>query len=144
MPVQITINGADAAESLRELSALAVGLTGSTAALATAPAPVKPVETEAPKQTRRTKKEEPAVEKNDPVDEDPAAKPDDSREDDEGDHRGEPIPTDVELRAKAQEVGKKAGKEEVKALLDKYESSNITGIPDDKRVAFMRDLEALL
>ncbi|MEF3312348.1 hypothetical protein PV433_26025 [Paenibacillus sp. GYB004] len=138
MPVQITINGADAAESLRELSALAVGLTGAPAIT---PAPVK--ETEAPKQTRRTKKEEPAVEKNDPVEEEPAAQPaaDDA---DDGDDGGEPIPTDVELRAKAQEVGKKAGKEKVKALLDEYESSNITGIPENKRAAFMRDLEALL
>jgi hypothetical protein len=140
MPVQITINGADAAESLRELSALAVGLTGNTVAPAITPAPVK--ETEAPKQTRRTKKEEPVVEKNDPVDEDQADQPADDDDGDDG--VGESIPTDVELRAKAQEVGKTTGKEKVKALLDKYESSNITGIPDNKRAAFMRDLEALL
>jgi hypothetical protein len=138
MPVQITINGADAAESLRELSALAVGLTGAPAI---APAPVK--ETEAPKQTRRLKlKEELAVEKNEPDEEEPAAQPAD--DDEGGGGAGEPIPTDVELRAKAQEVGKTAGKEKVKALLDEYESSNITGIPENKRAAFMRDLEALL
>ena len=54
------------------------------------------------------------------------------------------IPTLVDLRAKAQEKGKTAeGKKAIKALLDKYDSKSISNVPEEVRVAFMADLEAL-
>lgn len=48
-----------------------------------------------------------------------------------------------ELRAKAQEKGKTAGKEAVKALLGRYESKSLSSIPEADRAAFMAELEAL-
>lgn len=54
------------------------------------------------------------------------------------------IPTVVELRAKAQEKGATPeGKQAIKSLLDKYESKSISSLPEEKRAAFMADLEAL-
>ncbi len=54
------------------------------------------------------------------------------------------IPSVVELRAKAQEVGKDpAKKPKIKALLNKYGSPNISEVPEEKRAAFMAELEAL-
>jgi hypothetical protein len=141
MPVQITINGADAAESLRELSALATGLTGAVAI----PFPA----VEAPKQTRKKKEEsapEQPEEKQEPKQGGEPVKPEqpasDVGDDDSDVGGGGPIPTDVELR----EIGSSKGKtnrEGVKALLNKYGVPNITSVPNDKRVAFKRDLEAL-
>lgn len=56
----------------------------------------------------------------------------------------EAIPTVVELRAKAQEKGTTPeGKKAIKALLDKIGSKSISDIPEGKRAAFLRDLEAL-
>lgn len=56
----------------------------------------------------------------------------------------ENIPTDVELRAAAASKAKSAeGKAKVKALLEKYDVPNVTGVPNGKRTAFLRDLEAL-
>lgn len=54
------------------------------------------------------------------------------------------IPTVVELRAKAQEKGTTPEqKQSIKTLLDKYESKSISSLPEDKRAAFLVDLEAL-
>lgn len=56
----------------------------------------------------------------------------------------EDIPSVVDLRAVAQEKGKTAeGKKAIKALLEAYESKSISTIPEEKRAAFMSDLEAL-
>lgn len=137
MSVLIQINGETAGEAIRELSALASGISGQAAPAATP---------EAPKQERparrQSTKPDPVKEK--PVeDEKPETADTDTDVDDDADD--EAIPTDVELRALAAEVGKKGteGKAAVKKLLEKYKSANVTGVPDDKRVAFKRDLEAL-
>ena len=56
----------------------------------------------------------------------------------------EPIPTDVELREIARKIGQTSeGKAAIKELLGKYGVPNITAVPNEKRVAFKRDLEAL-
>lgn len=56
----------------------------------------------------------------------------------------EPIPTDVELREIARKIGQTSeGKAAIKKLLGKYGVPNITAVPNEKRVAFKRDLEAL-
>lgn len=145
MSVQIQINGENAAEAARELTALAGYMTGiapvSTPA-AQAEAPAAPA-TES-KRTRR-QKEDPAP-KPDP---EPAAEPDTAAEPDPDDGDDDfddgPVPDVVELRAKAQEVGKKPeGRTAVKALLDKYECKSISDVPEGKRNAFLRDLEGLL
>lgn len=134
MPVQITINGADAAESIRELSALASGLTGA--------APVVTPVGEPKKETKKTVKQE-KPEPDSVKEEAPAGDPaiEESDDIDSAD-----IPTDVELRAKAQEIGKKMGaegKQAIKELLNEFGSPNITGIPEKRRIEFMARLEAL-
>lgn len=64
---------------------------------------------------------------------------------DPGGDGGEEIPTDVELRAVAAEIGKRGAyaKKAIKALLEKYGVPNITAVPNDKRIAFKRELEEL-
>jgi small-conductance mechanosensitive channel len=146
MPVQITINGADAAESIQELSVLAAAISGKTAAAAT------PVVTEEPKSRQRrtsNKKDESKSEGvSQEVDLDALSKEIEeemeAKEQSEGDDVE--IPSVVDLRAKAHEVGKNAkdGKKAVKALLDKFESPSVSDVPEDKRIAFMDELEKLL
>lgn len=134
MPVQITINGADAAELIRELSALASGLTGA--------APVVTPVGEPKKETKKTVKQEKP--EPDPVKEEAPAGDPAIEESDDIDSAD--IPTDVELRAKAQEIGKKMGaegKQAIKELLNEFGSPNITGIPEKRRIEFMARLEAL-
>ena len=59
-------------------------------------------------------------------------------------HDDTPVPTVVELRAKAQEAGKTPDdKKAIKALLDKYESKSISDVPEDKRAAFLAGLESI-
>jgi hypothetical protein len=53
------------------------------------------------------------------------------------------IPDDVALRAAASKAAGKAGKPVVKALLDQYEVANVTAVPKDQRLAFLKELEAL-
>lgn len=54
------------------------------------------------------------------------------------------IPTVVEIRAKAQEKGKTPeGKAAIKELLNKYESKSLSTVPEEKRAAFIKDLEAI-
>ncbi|BFH60720.1 hypothetical protein [Paenibacillus azoreducens] len=147
MPVQITINGADAAESIQELSVLAAAISSGKAAAAAAPAV-----TEEPKPRQRrtsTKKDE---SKNDDVgqevDLDALSKEieEEMKEKEQSEGDDVEIPSVVDLRAKAQEVGKNAkdGKKAVKALLDKFESPSVSDVPEDQRIAFMTELEKLL
>lgn len=137
MPVQITINGADAAESIRELSALASGLAGAAPVVAQVEEPEKPKKET--KKTVKQEKPEPDPAKEEAPAEDPAIEESD-------DIDSADIPTDVELRAKAQEIGKKMGaegKQAIKDLLNDFGSPNITGIPEKRRIEFMARLEAL-
>jgi len=56
----------------------------------------------------------------------------------------EPIPTDVELREIARKISTTPErKAAVKELLAKYGVPNITAVPNEKRIAFKRDLEAM-
>lgn len=56
----------------------------------------------------------------------------------------ENIPSVVDLRFKAQEKGKTAeGKKAIKALLTQFESKSISDVPEEKRAAFLAELEKL-
>jgi LAS superfamily LD-carboxypeptidase LdcB len=134
MPVQININGVDAAEALKELSSLAAGFNSNAAS-----SPVTKQE-EAPKRQTRAKAEpEKQQEKSEPQKEEKAS---DLGEDDLG-FDEEPIPDDVQLRTVATQKSKSAGRDKVKALLDKYEVPNVTAVPKDKRRVFLQELEVL-
>lgn len=127
MPVTITINSDTASEAIQEFSALSAAFTGG-----------QPVVEEPPKAKARksTPVKEPVVEKPQEEVTQPDPEPNSGADDD--------IPTVVQLRAKAQEVGKDpANKPKIKALLNKFESPNISEVPEDKRAAFMVELEAL-
>lgn len=138
MPVQININGLDAAEALRELSSLASGFNGVQVVT-----PEKEDKPEEPKRQRSasetTKKNKPAA-KQEPDKEPEAA---DETAADSTDGVEMEIPTDVQLRSTAADKAKSAGREKVKALLDKYSVPNVTAVPDDKRIAFLKELEEL-
>lgn len=131
MPVQITINGDNAAQAIEEFSALSAAFIG---------APAAPIQEEKPKRQRAatpSKEEKPAqVEA--------PEQPEETSSGDTSSDDAEDIPSAVDLRAKAQELGQDAAnKPKIKALLDKYEAKNITALRDDQRAGFMRDLEAL-
>lgn len=146
MSIQIQINGESAAEVVHELSVLA-------ASLAPGKAPAAPVVVaEAPKAeklkgSRAAAKSEVAPKEESPVKPAEQPKAGESEETDgdysefDGEEEGQ-IPDDVELRALAAEIGKKGveAKKAIKALLEKYGSPNITGVPADKRIAFKADL----
>ncbi|CAM3745474.1 hypothetical protein COLU111180_06370 [Cohnella lubricantis] len=147
MPVLIQINGETADEAIRELSTLASGITGQAGTTA-------PAAAEAPKQprTRKTEsvKETPAAAaepEEDPKNAEPEQEDESTggAEPDEDSGSDEPIPTDVDLRAVASAVGVKGAdaKKAIKALLDKYGVPNITAVPQDKRIAFKAELEAI-
>lgn len=129
MPVTITINGENAAQAIEEFTTLSASFTGAGKA-----APVE--ESPKPRQQRK-----PASTPKEPEEKEEAPEQEsDSAE------TSEPIdaPSVVDLRAKAQEVGKDpANKPKIKALLNKYDSPNISEVPEDKRAAFLADLEAL-
>ncbi|MNM64181.1 hypothetical protein D3C81_755680 [compost metagenome] len=134
MSVEIKIFGENAKEALQEIGGLASALVGSTpkkeAAVIAEP-------TDKPKRSRATTtKPETPAEPDEPEKEEPQT---DAGEDDSS----EDIPDDVKLRAAAAEAAKTAGKVKVKALLDEYGVPNVTALPDDKRVSFLRDLEGL-
>ncbi|MGG4397213.1 hypothetical protein ABEX25_23190 [Paenibacillus thiaminolyticus] len=134
MPVQITINGADAAESIQELSVLAAAISGQKVAPVATPE-VNQVQEEKPKRQRTTKAE--AAKKQ----EEPE-KPDVTEG--EGSESEEDIPTVEELREVASAKGKTPeGKKAVKALLDEFGSKNITAVPEEQRAAFLARLKAL-
>lgn len=141
MSVQIHINGDNAAEAIKEFAVLASHFVPVPGAPATADQPKadKPA-----RGSRNATKPEPAKDepeaKQEQSDQDPPADPDTGSGDSD-----EPIPTDVELRAMASEIGKKGpeAKKAIKALLDQYGVPNITSVPDDQRVAFKAELEEL-
>lgn len=130
MSVQIIINGETAAESLKELSTLAAGFGSPVVA-----PEVK--QEEQPKRQTRQKADTPKQPVKEEQTETVQNEQDVSGDDDV------PIPSDVELRALASEKAKSAGRENVKALLDKYKVLNVTAVPDGKRIAFLKELEAL-
>lgn len=132
MPVQITINGENANQAIEEFATLSAAFNGQ--------APVKAAIEEAPPKTRQRKP--PATKKEEPVQEGQEVEEESTttNQDDDVD-----IPSVVDLRAKAQEVGTNPEKRKaVKALLDKFESPSISDVPEDKRIAFMAELEKLV
>ncbi|KZS48100.1 hypothetical protein AWU65_20300 [Paenibacillus glucanolyticus] len=133
MPVQITINGENAAQAIEEFVTLSAAFGGATPSDAPVKEEVKPRQRKA----HETKKEESKVE----TEQDSA--PDEGAVDSQP-NEDEDIPTVVELRAKAQEVGKDPKrKPEIKKLLGEFESAAISDVPEEKRKAFMVALEAL-
>lgn len=134
MPIQINVNGDSAVEVAGMIKDLAGLMSGTIAA------PEKPVRNRNTSKAEPTKAE-PEI-KQSPVDEDPPVEPEavePEPEEDEG-----PVPTVVELRAKAQEAGSKPdGRAKVKALLEKFESKSISDVPEGKRAAFMKELGAI-
>ncbi|WP_338841961.1 hypothetical protein [Paenibacillus glucanolyticus] len=134
MPVQITINGDNAAQAIEEFATLSAAFGGAAAPSATV--------SEEPKQrTRKTNEVKKEQQKETSVE---TNTPDDETGTDGHSTEGEEIPTVVELRAKAQEVGKDPKKKPaIKELLGKFESASISDVPEEKRIAFMAELEAL-
>ncbi|WP_438449366.1 hypothetical protein [Gorillibacterium sp. sgz5001074] len=140
MPVQIQINGENAAEAIKELAVLAAGLNGSVATPESKATPATPKQERQSRKNQEQAKLEPEpaeerqltnAEMNEQLDRD---LPGEDTEEEEG-----PIPTVVELRAAAQ--GR--DREKVKALLQKFESKSISEVPENKRAAFMKELESL-
>lgn len=133
MPVQITINGDNAAQAIEEFATLSAAFGGTAA-------PSTNVSDEPKQRTRKTnevKKEQQKVTPDKTVTQDEEAGTD-------GDTEEVEIPTVVELRAKAQEVGKDPKKKPaIKELLGKFESASISDVPEESRAAFMAELEAL-
>lgn len=161
MPVQIHINGENAEETIRELSVLASHLSLSVAAAQVA-ASSAPEATKAAEKTTRSRsaaKAEPVKETvSEPIDEtvstpvepDPVSETTPEEEEAADQSRSDeavstdPIPTVVELRAKAQEVGTTPdAKKAIKALLDEFGSKSISDVSEDKRAAFLKRLEEL-
>ncbi|MGG3282760.1 hypothetical protein [Paenibacillus solani] len=133
MPVQITINGDNAAQAIEEFATLSAAFGGTAAPATPAKEEVKPRQ----RKVLENKKEESKVE----ADQD--SSPDEGVEEIQP-NEDEEIPTVVELRAKAQEVGKDPKKKpEIKKLLGEFESASISDVPEEKRIAFMAALEAL-
>lgn len=134
MPVTINISGDNAAQALQDLTALTSALIPSSTA--------NPTETEVTKTTRarKTTVAKPVTpevaEETDSTDTEPV-------DDSEPDTEEEEAPDDVKLRAAALKATERVGKVPVKALLDKYEVPNVTGLPKNKRVQFLKDLEGL-
>lgn len=135
MPVTITINGENAAQAIEEFATLSASFIPGSAQ-----APVNATVEDPKQRQRRSATAKEPEEKSINVDkivkeiEEEAAA---ATQDDD-------IPTVVDLRAKAQEVGQDAKKKpKIKALLDKYGSPNVSEVPEDKRAAFLADLESL-
>ncbi|HWQ74500.1 MAG TPA: hypothetical protein VN441_04230 [Syntrophomonas sp.] len=62
-------------------------------------------------------------------------------QEDAGSNEKTPVPSIVEIREKAQQIGKTAeSKHAIKALLDKYGSKSISNLPEEHRAAFLADL----
>lgn len=143
MPVQIHINGETANEATKELRDLAAALLGKPSG---APAVEEPVKTDKPKPSRSTKKPEeetPAAEPEKVAEPEPDKTDEPENDTDEGGD-DENVPTVVELRAKAQEVGTSTdAKKAIKALLDKYGCKSISDVPEAKRADFLTDLDLI-
>lgn len=147
MPVQIHITGETAAEAARELAVLAAQLSSTPVAASTQGASAQEA-----KRTRKTAEPKQAEAERDPKSEvgDLEGKPIDDNDPIDGESGGSsaeddgPVPTVVELRAKAQEVGSTPeAKKAIKALLDKFESKSISDVQEGRRAAFLRELEAI-
>lgn len=133
MPVQITINGDNAAQAIEEFATLSAAFGGAAAPSAT-------VSEESKQRTRKTNEVKKEQQKEEPV----KTVPKDEVGTD-GDTEEVDIPTVVELRAKAQEVGKDPKKKPaIKELLGQFECASISDVPEEKRIAFMEELENLL
>lgn len=140
MPVNIHISGENAGEALKELSAFAAHLFGGQALVGASAAETPKVEKPARTDRAAAKKEVEAAKKETAV----AADPDPADEQPEEPVETIQLPTVVELRAQAAEVGKTAqGKAAVKGLLDQFESKSISDVPEVKRLAFLKALEDL-
>lgn len=156
MSVQININGENAAEAVKELSSLAAHFTlvpVTTPAITAAPAEAQ--QEEKPKRQRAAKQEDSAAKQAAAPAPTPAEEPETAQQDSEEPKepqsseppKEEPatssgdIPDIVELRARAQEIGKTPeGKKAIKALLDKFESKSLSDIPEERRSEFMDEL----
>lgn len=145
MSVQIVINGENANEAIQELAALSAGIASRSVPAEAGPAPEAP-KTERAARAARTKPEPakapPAAPAELEVPTDLAGNEPDTGESNASD---EPIPTDVELRELARKIGAQGpeGKAAIKELLGRYGVPNITAVPEAKRIAFKRELEAL-
>ncbi|MEI7027132.1 hypothetical protein [Paenibacillus sp. y28] len=134
MSIEIIIKGDNAAQAHQEFVGLHALFTGS--ANVAAPAAQEVSKASKPRQERS---------KSETVKEEPTVKQAVQEESQDENAAGGPVPTVVDLRAKAQEVGAKdGGRAAVKALLEQFSSKSISDIPDGQRVAFMEELEALL
>ncbi|CAM3940593.1 MULTISPECIES: hypothetical protein [Paenibacillus] len=133
MPVQITINGENAAQAIEEFATLSAAFGGSAAP---APAAQEVTKQRPSRKSSEVKKDQPKEEpEKDPVQNE--ADPDDFDEDVE-------IPSVVDLRAKAQEVGKDPKKKPaIKKLLEEFDCKAVSDVPEEKRIAFMAALEEL-
>ncbi|QRG66952.1 hypothetical protein [Brevibacillus choshinensis] len=159
MSVQININGENAAEAVKELSSLAahfILVPVTTPAITATPAEAQ--QEEKPKRQRAAKQEDSAAKQAAAPAPTPAEEPEEAQQDSENEKepqaseppKEEPtppasdIPDIVELRARAQEIGKtEAGKKAIKALLDKFGSKSLSDLPEEKRADFMDELALL-
>lgn len=139
MPVQINITGDNAGQAAAEVLALAGFFSNN------APVPVEKAQPETRRKASAKSEEKPVHQEN-------SAAANQSVEADIEQHLAESDaaepdspepPSDVELRAAASAAGQRVGKVQVKALLDKYEASNVTAVPNEKRAAFLSELEGL-
>lgn len=138
MSIQIHINGENAAEAIRELSVLASHLSPSNVAAPAATTPTTKAETSTRGRSNSKPVADPVKENKDP---DPVIEDSDTTE---GGGDDEYVPTVVELRAKASEVGKTAeAKKAIKALLDEGGFKSISDVSEGNRAAFMKELEAI-
>lgn len=151
MSVQININGENAAEAVKELSSLAAHFTlvpVTTPAITAAPAESQQEEkpkrqrTVKPTEADTKKQEEPEVAQQDSENEKESQASEPPKE--EQTQSTDDIPSIVELRARAQEIGKTAeGKKAIKALLDEFGSKSLSDIPEEKRADFMAGLDLI-
>lgn len=145
VPIQITLQAANAADVKQLVYDLAGTMTGMPQSDIPAETSVSTVQPETSTRTRKTtKKEEPEGKK---IDVDAITKEieEEAEEFLNSSQDSAEIPTVVDLRAKAQEVGQSAaGKKAVKDLLNKFECPNISNVPEEKRIEFMAALEELV
>ncbi|NHN33509.1 hypothetical protein [Paenibacillus agricola] len=139
MSVQINITGDSAIEAVKEFSVLAAHFTFPAAGTADATKSDKPVATRNRSVAKPVETEKPvesaAADASEEGSQTKGSIEDDFQDDDA------PVPTVVDLRAKAQEVAKTLeGKAAVKLLLAGRAISNI---PEEERAAFLVALEAL-
>ncbi|QCT03319.1 hypothetical protein E6C60_2607 [Paenibacillus algicola] len=138
VPIQITLQAANAADVQQLVHDLAGTLSGMAAYRIPEETVVSTVEKPKSRQQKSDKKEPEGK----PIDVEAIEK--ELEQEATADQNSDEIPTVVELRAKAQEIGKDAKKKPaIKALLDKYDSPNISEVPEGKRIAFMAELEKL-